>query len=188
MIRAVILSAAVALTPLVVSNPAPAQTAHAPQPYAALKARTVKALSDQQIADLRAGRGMSLALPAELNGYPGPAHALENADALAMSPAQRERTKALFEAMKAEAVPLGERLIREETELDRLFATKAVRPASLEAATHAIGTTQGALRAAHLRYHLAMMDVLTPEQVRRYAEVRGYGQGQERHGHGAHTP
>jgi Spy/CpxP family protein refolding chaperone len=134
---------------------------------------------------------MGLALPAELNGYPGPLHALENADALALTPDQRARTKSLFEAMKAEAVPLGERLIQQETELDRLFATQAVRPASLEAATSAIGTTQGQLRAAHLRYHLVMMDVLTPEQVRRYAEVRGYGAGGTgpggvQHGHGAH--
>ena len=41
------------------------------QPYAGLQSRPVKALSDQQIADLRAGRGMTMALPAELNGYPG---------------------------------------------------------------------------------------------------------------------
>lgn len=44
--------------------------------YAGLQQRAIKALSDQQKADLRAGRGMGLALPAELNGYPGPiAHA-----------------------------------------------------------------------------------------------------------------
>jgi hypothetical protein len=33
-------------------------------------------LSEQQVAYLKAGRGMGLALPAELNGYPGPAHVL----------------------------------------------------------------------------------------------------------------
>jgi hypothetical protein len=66
--------------------------------------------------------------------------------------------------MKAEAVPLGERLIEQEADLDRLFASRTVQPASLGAATAAIGDTQGQLRAAHLRYHLAMMDVLTPEQ------------------------
>jgi hypothetical protein len=32
--------------------------------------RSIKALSDQQVSDLRAGRGMGLALAAELNGYP----------------------------------------------------------------------------------------------------------------------
>src|SRR5919107_1454461 len=41
--------------------------------------RPVKSLSEQQVADLRAGRGMGLALPAELNGYPGPMHVLEHA-------------------------------------------------------------------------------------------------------------
>jgi hypothetical protein len=76
-------------------------------PYAGLEQRAVKALSEQQIADLRAGRGMGLALPAELNGYPGPSHVLENADALGLSAEQRERTKGLFEAMNAEAVPVG---------------------------------------------------------------------------------
>ena len=57
---------------------------------------------------------MGLALPAELNGYPGPSHVLENADALGLSAEQREHTKGLFEAMKAEAVPVGERLIEQE--------------------------------------------------------------------------
>ena len=55
-------------------------------------------------------------------------------------------------------------------------------PASLEATTAAIGQTQAKLRAAHLRYHFAMMEVLTPEQVRRYGELRGYGSGAERQG------
>jgi hypothetical protein len=37
-----------------------------------MQSRPIKALSDQQVSDLRAGRGMGLALAAELNGYPGP--------------------------------------------------------------------------------------------------------------------
>lgn len=144
------------------------------QPYAGLQQRDVKALSEAQIADLKAGRGMGLALPAELNGYPGPAHVLENANTLGLTSAQRARTKKLFEAMKAEAIPMGERLIAQETRLDRLFARHEVNPANLAAATAEIGTTQGKLRAAHLKYHLAMMEVLTPEQVAAYRKLRGY--------------
>ncbi|WP_112664040.1 hypothetical protein [Microvirga flavescens] len=55
------------------SAPALAQHQHAPaaSSYAGLETRAVKALSDQQVADLRAGRGMGYALAAELNGYPG---------------------------------------------------------------------------------------------------------------------
>ncbi|MCX7274130.1 MAG: hypothetical protein NTV19_13305 [Burkholderiales bacterium] len=53
-----------------------------------VQARDIKSLSAQQMADLRAGTGMALALPAELNGYPGPSHALELADQLKLSPEQ----------------------------------------------------------------------------------------------------
>lgn len=144
------------------------------QPYGGLQLRPVKALSNEQIADLRAGRGMGLALAAELNGYPGPSHVIELADALALTGAQRERAQALFAAMKAETVPLGEALIAAETDLDRQFAARSVTPASLSAATDATGAAQGRLRAAHLKYHLAMLEALTPEQVKRYGELRGY--------------
>ena len=160
-----------------------AQAQHAPaSPYAGWEHRTVKALSNEQIDDLRAGRGMGLALPAELNGYPGPVHVLELGDQLQLTEEQRTRVQRLHAEMKAEAVPLGERLITQEMDLERQFATKSVTPASLQAATTEISATQGALRLAHLRYHLLTLNVLTPEQVRRYGELRGY-QAVEDHGH-----
>jgi len=43
---------------------------------------------------------MGLALAAELNGYPGPIHAIEPADQLHLSPDQVSKLRALFEAMK----------------------------------------------------------------------------------------
>lgn len=154
------------------------------QPYTGLDQRPVKALSDQQIADLRSGRGMGLALAAELNGYPGPLHVLEHAQGLQLTPEQRQRTQALYDSMKAETIPLGERLIAQETDLDRAFAQRTITPQVLANATDAIGRTQGALRAAHLRYHLTQLEVLTPEQAKRYAELRGYA-GAAQGGHGA---
>ncbi|GEO18514.1 Spy/CpxP family protein refolding chaperone [Microvirga aerophila] len=156
-------------------------------PYSGLEQRGVKSLSDEQTADLRAGRGMGLALPAELNGYPGPVHVLELADRLGLTEDQRKRVQDLHAAMKAETVPLGERLIAQETDLDRQFAGKTVTPASLQAATTEIGATQGALRLAHLRHHLSTLDILTPGQISLYGELRGYresgGQGHGRKGH-----
>jgi Spy/CpxP family protein refolding chaperone len=94
------------------------------QPYAGLEGRAIKALSEQQIADLRAGRGMGLALAAELNGYPGPMHVLELSESLDLSDRQRAKMQELFTAMKAEAIPLGERLIAQEADLDKQFATR----------------------------------------------------------------
>jgi hypothetical protein len=62
-------------------------------------------------------------------------------------------------------------------DLDRLFAGKLVTPANLQEATEAIGSTQASLRVAHLRYHLATLDALTPHQVHRHRELRGYTGG-----------
>lgn len=165
-----------ALLLAVSSAPAVAQHQHAPaaSSYAGLESRAVKALSEQQIADLKAGRGMGYALAAELNGYPGPSHVLELGDRLGLNEAQRHRMQELFDAMKAETIPLGERLIAQEAELGRQFSTRTATSASLAATTAAIGATQAALRAAHLTYHLSTVEILTPEQIRRYGELRGY--------------
>jgi hypothetical protein len=163
----------------------PGASASTISPYAGMQKRHVKALSEQQIADLRAGRGMGLSLVAELNGYPGPLHVLDLADGLELSDVQQTRTKTLLEAMKAETIPIGERVIDEETAFDRLFAEKRVTPASLEAAAARIAAAQGELRAAHLRYHLAMADVLSSAQIARYAELRGYSESGH-HVHGSH--
>lgn len=154
------------------------------QPYAGFQSRPIKALSEQQIADLKAGRGMGLALAAEVNGYPGPVHVLELADALQLSEAQRQRIEQLFAAMKAEAVPLGARLIAQEAQLDREFGNRSITPLSLAEAVEAIGATQAALRTAHLKYHLSTADALTWAQVQRYAELRGYAENApHRHDH-----
>jgi Spy/CpxP family protein refolding chaperone len=164
-----------------------ASSAQSPQPYAGLQARAIKALSEQQIADLQAGRGMGLALAAELNGYPGPMHVLEHSNALDLSEAQRAKTQEFMAGVKAEAVPLGEQLIAQEARLDRQFADKTITPAGLTAALQEIGGTQAALRAAHLKYHLLAAELLTPAQLRRYAELRGYAAGDhDRPQHGEH--
>ncbi len=151
---------------------------HAPaqhhMPYAQIKDRAIKSLSDQQIADLKAGRGMGLALPAELNGYPGPLHVLELAEPMQLSAEQRQKTAGLLDRMKSEAIPLGEKLIENEAALERLFSSRKITPASLGRMTQDIARLQGELRETHLKYHLAMMELLTPEQTTRYRELRGY--------------
>ena len=103
-------------------QPAFAQTS--PSPYAGMQTRSIKALSEQQIADLKAGRGM--ALSAELNGYPCPVHVLELSEQLDLSPDQKARVQGLFDATKAEAVPLGAKLLEQEAALDQQFASHSI--------------------------------------------------------------
>jgi hypothetical protein len=166
---------------LIVVTLAFATSASAQTPYAGMQTRSIKALSDQQIADLGAGRGMGLALAAELNGYPGPSHVLELADRLELSAEQRASVQQLFDSMKAEAVPLGTRLIEQEAELDKQFADRSMTPESLKLSTAAVAVTQGMLRETHLKYHLSTAAILNPSQMLKYAELRGYGSGHKHH-------
>jgi Spy/CpxP family protein refolding chaperone len=154
-------------------------------PYAGWQDRAIKALSAEQIDDLQKGRGMGLALPAELNGYPGPRHVLELADQLELTAAQQARAQELFDAMQAQAIILGEQVLVAEAALDRLFAIGTPSDAETLAAAVEVGRLQGVLRAHHLRYHLAMRAVLSPHQVMRYQQLRGYAAGRA-HGHGDH--
>ena len=163
-----------ALLVLLVGPAMAQQHQHRHAPYAGMEQRDIKALSEQEIADLRAGHGMGLALAAELNGYPGPLHVLELADQLNLTVEQRQRVQRLYDAMKEEAVAAGEKLIASERELDRGFAAHNMTVAHLSMLMVKIGERQGAVRAAHLKYHLATTDILSPEQIQRYAELRGY--------------
>jgi hypothetical protein len=167
------------LLTLVLAAPALAQHHHHGQPqhatpYAGLQQRDIKALSDQQIADLRQGRGMGFALAAELNGYPGPMHVLELSDRLRLTAEQHQRFEQLFESMKAEAIAAGEVLIESERALDRAFAEGRMTPDALATLTARVGEAQGRLRAVHLKYHLTSAELLSDHQRLRYAALRGY--------------
>jgi Spy/CpxP family protein refolding chaperone len=128
---------------------------------------------------------MGLALPAELNGYPGPRHVLDLADALDLTAGQRAQTQRLFEAMQAQAIVLGKQLLAAEAALDELFATGQASDVAVEIAALEIGRAQGALRGHHLRYHVAMREVLSSHQIMRYQQLRGYA-ADDAHGRGGH--
>jgi Spy/CpxP family protein refolding chaperone len=142
--------------------------------YADLAMRPIKALSEDQVGDLKAGRGMGLSLPAELNGYPGPKHVLELADQIGLSAAQRQTTSQLIDAMSAEAVALGIEIIAQEGRLESLFADHKADADQTRAVVDRIGAAQASLRFVHLKYHLAMRTALTAEQIEKYAGLRGY--------------
>jgi hypothetical protein len=160
-----------------------AGVAQAAQPYAGLEQRAIKALSEEQAADLLAGRGMSLALAAELNGFPGPLHTLELAEQLELSGEQRRVTEALQARMQADAASLGARLIEAEERLDRLFASRAVDPDGLSAALRDIGSLATQLREVHLAAHLEQTALMSPHQIAAYQQLRGYGSGHRHRGH-----
>lgn len=161
-------------------------SASAQSPYADQESREIKALSGEEISDLLAGRGLGLAKAAELNGYPGPAHVLELAAQLQLTPEQTARTEALFKKMQGRARDIGRRLVEEERVLDRHFSSKSITPARLQLSLERIAALQADLRRVHLETHLEQTVLLSESQVVAYAKLRGYREGAETPGHRPH--
>ncbi len=143
-------------------------------PYAGQQARAVSTLSSGDITDLEAGRGWGLAKPAELNGFPGPRHILDLANALSLSSSQRQSVSAIYERMNARAKVLGRDLIAAERALDDAFRSGAIDEARLRHLVDAAESVRRDLRIVHLDAHLQATPVLTMHQRHRYNQLRGY--------------
>jgi Spy/CpxP family protein refolding chaperone len=152
-----------------------ALTALAASPYAGQESRDIKALSRDEVGSLLSGEGMGFAKAAELNGFAGPAHVLELATPLRLTPGQRARTETLFAAMSVKARSSGRALVDKERQLDGLFASKTITAERLSQVLQEIAQLQAQIRNAHLEAHLAQVEILTPEQNALYGELRGYG-------------
>jgi hypothetical protein len=146
-------------------------------PYSGLETREIKALSKKQIEGYLTGQGMRLALPGELNGYPGPRHVLEMDSSLDLSEEQREAVEEIFLRMKTQAIELGNQIVEAEAALDQSFSSGEITAESLRETTGKIGLLKGRLRAVHLAAHLETKDLLTLQQIGQYAALRGYHSG-----------
>lgn len=143
-------------------------------PYAGFEDREIKALSAEEIQGLLDGQGMSLALPAELNGLPGPRHVLDMSSELGLTEDQGRQVREIFEVMSQAARHLGARIVEFERELDAGFAERTITEESLDAILQSLAADRARLRAVHLKAHLRLLPVLTDDQRRHYNRMRGY--------------
>jgi Spy/CpxP family protein refolding chaperone len=169
----------------------PAVTDHLRSPYAAMPGASATGLLPQEVEALTRGEGMALAMAAEVNGYPGPRHVLDEASAgkLGLDAGQREAILGLFDRMRDLAQAKGQEILRMEEELATRFRYGHIDEASLAEALDRIGRLRTELRWIHLRTHLETRALLTPEQLARYKIVRGYeAGGAHEHAPGAPAP
>ncbi len=157
------------------------------QPYAGFEAREIASLSAEDQRAILAGEGWGLALPAELNGYPGPLHVLELADALDLTDAQRAEVQAIYDAMKADAQKAGRAYVEAEAMVSHMFAAGHADPQRLEMMLQQSASALAELRAVHLAAHLAVTPMLSDAQKEIYAQMRGYDGGHGNAGHGSHA-
>ncbi len=158
------------------SWPCLAQAQHPISQYAEHQGREIKALSAEEVEALLQGDGMGMALPAELNGYPGPRHALELADRLELSGEQAAATQRIYDSMKRQAIEIGGRIVELERRLDGAFAHRTIDREQLDRLTGEVARLRGQLRAVHLGAHLELAAVLSTSQRATYARLRGYSE------------
>ena len=152
--------------------------------YTGQETRAIAALSEADTTALLQGEGWGFAKPAELNGYPGPAHVLELSEELGLSAGQLGQIEGIEKDMRVNAKRLGAEMVAAEQALDFAFAEEEIDAERLVFLTGEAGRARSELRAVHLAAHLEVTPLLTRHQIMMYNQLRGYGGGHE--GHGSH--
>jgi len=147
---------------------------HGHTPYAGLETREIKSLSEEDLDELRRGGGWGLALSAELNGMPGPAHLLDLRDEIGLSTEQIVQIETIYAAMKAEAQATGLRYIEAERAIETAFREGRLDESGLRALVDEAESARAELRFIHLSRHLSTPPLLTEDQIARYNRLRGY--------------
>ena len=133
----------------------------------------IRTLTPEEVAQIERGERAGFALPADLNGVPGPRHVLDLADDLGLSREQRARVQAISDEMRAAAIPVGQRYLAAERALEEGFRAGTLTEQELPGRVAEVARREGELAAAHLLAHLRTATVLTPEQIADYNRLRG---------------
>lgn len=99
---------------------------------------------------------------------------LELKDRIGLSEERVRSIQMLFEQMKRQAMPVGERLIAAEAAIEARFARGDVEEASLRRLLQEAEAARTELRFIHLSQHHKTVPLLRPEQIQRYQVLRGY--------------
>ena len=152
------------------------QATDEPSPYAERFDPTaaIRALTPDEIGQIQRGEGAGFALPAELNGVPGPRHVLDLAAELGLAADQRTEVQAEFDAMRAAVLPAGERYLAAQQALEEAFRCGTLTEEALPDRVIEVNRLRGEFAALHLAAHLKTAKLLTPEQIDAYNRVRGY--------------
>ncbi len=155
-----------------------------PSGYDSLLYTEIRGISEEDIEGYRTGAGLGFALPAELNGYPGPRHVLDFSDELKLNTDQLEEIQNLYDEMLPQAIALGEQILQAEAELELAFREETISIEYLADQLDLIGDLRADLRYVHLSTHLSTITILTSHQVQQYNVLRGYADEDHSMDHG----
>lgn len=147
--------------------------------YVGQETREIKALPQNDIEGLLKGEGTpfgGMAKPAELNGYPGPRHVLDAIEVgeFEITDKQQVQIQNMYREMNTQAIILGKQIVAIERRIDDSFSNKTVTEENLRKNISSSAELYKQLRFLHLKYHLQMLNILTPQQIEQYNTLRGY--------------
>jgi Spy/CpxP family protein refolding chaperone len=96
---------------------------------------------------------------------------------IALTAEQLAAAQAIYDRMHEQAVALGKKIVAVETDLDALFSSGSVNPATMRELLDRWGELEAELRFVHLNAHIEMTAVLDHGQRMKYVELRGYASG-----------
>lgn len=134
----------------------------------------IKSLSESDLFELRAGNHWRLAKAAELNGVPGPDTLIRMKKELALSTNQSSQLERQLTIVKQRAIPLGQRLINLEKELNESFAKKTIGEEDLARLLDEIAVLRTKLRFLYLSATLQSLRLLSAEQIAKYKRLRSF--------------
>ena len=79
--------------------------------------------------------------------------------------------------MRSGAIKLGKQIIDIEKEINDAFVNRTIAEEFLQNKVSESANLYSQLRVAHLKYHLSMIEILSPQQVEKYNKLRGYSSG-----------
>lgn len=154
-----------------------------PSAYVSLLDSEIRGLDQDTIEGYLTGKGLGQALPAELNGYPGPRHTIDMAEELELTEEQLAQVQALFDDMQSAVIPLGEKYLESVAELELTFREGTITDEYLQSQLEKITGIEAQMRYVHLSTHLATIDILSHDQIMQYNMMRGYGDGMDHEQH-----
>ena len=154
-----------------------------PSAYVSLLDSEIRGLDQDTIEGYLTGKGLGQALPAELNGYPGPRHTIDMAEELELTEEQLAQVQALFDDMQSAVIPLGDKYLESVAELELAFREDTITDEYLHSQLEKITGIEAQMRYVHLSTHLATIDILNHDQIMEYNMMRGYGDGMDHEQH-----
>jgi hypothetical protein len=144
-----------------------------PVPDAPKETSPIRSLTDQEYLDYKYGNEMGMGRVAELNNYPSPEEVRKHEDKLKLTVAQKAQLKKIIDGWIFKTREMGGFILTQESRLNNLFATGKATDGAVIYFTNKIGLYLGELRNAHLQAHLKTRSILTPDQIRKYYQIKG---------------